>query len=112
MEDIARKRPGRPRKVVEPAHAESEVGEPANVQLGAGEIGSARTSAEEVNPEKGQGIDWLGLMAAIHSEKAQVVRCWHPEAKHDLAQLKNGANIEVKVGNPAYQLTTGEIVSL
>jgi hypothetical protein len=51
-------------------------------------------------------------MAEVHAEKRAVVRCWHPEAKHDLAQLKNGANIEVKVGKAAYQLTTGEIVSL
>lgn len=65
-----------------------------------------------VDAAEGQGIAWLELMTEVHAEKRTVVRCWHPEAKHDLAQLKNGANIEVKVGKAAYQLTTGEIVSL
>lgn len=51
-------------------------------------------------------------MASIHAEKQQVVRCWHPAPQGDLAQLKNGSNVEVSAGEAAYQLTTGEIIAL
>jgi hypothetical protein len=61
---------------------------------------------------KGQGINWLGLMEVIKAEKRMVVRCWHPEPQSQVGEWKDGINFEVKQGAPAYQLTTGEIVSL
>jgi len=51
-------------------------------------------------------------MDAIKAENRMVVRCWHPEPNAESGEWKNGINFEVKHGAAAYQLTTGEIVSL
>ena len=112
METITGKRPYRKRAPVESVHVEPEAGKQPEIDVGQGQTGEPGFGAQAHDAAEGQGIDWLELMAEVHAEKRAVVRCWHPEAKHDLAQLKNGANIEVKVGKAAYQLTTGEIVSL
>jgi hypothetical protein len=51
-------------------------------------------------------------MTAMREEKRQVVRCWYPEPRGALFALDNGSNAEVLIGNPAYQVTSGEIVTL
>lgn len=45
-------------------------------------------------------------------EKRQVSRVFHPEPQGELMALPNGSNAQVLVGEPAYQLTSGEIVAL
>jgi hypothetical protein len=52
------------------------------------------------------------VIDAIRAEPGQVVRCWFPEPRGPLFQLDNGANAEVLIGAPAYQLTSGDIVAL
>jgi hypothetical protein len=44
------------------------------------------------------------------NEKRQVVRVFYPTVWVDLFALSNGSNAEVKVGEPGYQLSTGEII--
>lgn len=51
-------------------------------------------------------------MTAARAEKRHVVRVWHPEAEGDLLDLGSGINADIQVGDPAYQLTSGEIVAL
>ena len=51
-------------------------------------------------------------MAAVTASKAQVSRCWHPEPAAELIQMPNGSNVAVLTGDAAYQLTTGEIITL
>jgi len=112
METVTSKRPGRPRKTVEPVHVEPEAGEQYQSNAGDREASEQGVGVSKIAPEKGQGIDWLGLMDAIKAENRMVVRCWHPEPNAESGEWKNGINFEVKHGAAAYQLTTGEIVSL
>ena len=42
----------------------------------------------------------------------QVARCWHPEPAAPLIQARNGSNIEVLAGEPAYQFSNGRKVDL
>lgn len=48
----------------------------------------------------------------MRAEKRLVTRVWHPEAKGELLDLGAGVNAEILTGDPAYQLTSGEIVAL
>jgi hypothetical protein len=48
----------------------------------------------------------------MRAEKRQVVRCWYPEARGDLFELGNGVHAEVLIGNPAYQVSSGDIVAV
>lgn len=112
MENQPGKRRGRPPRAIPPVDVGAEVQDSSASPIGDGEIGEPGIGAQEDDAAEGQGIDWLGLMALVHEEKQQIVRCWHPEPKGELAQLKNGSNIEVLVGETAYQLTTGEIIAL
>jgi hypothetical protein len=52
------------------------------------------------------------LVKAALAEPRHVVRLWHPAAEGELLDLGNGINAEIQVGDPAYQLTSGEIVAL
>lgn len=51
-------------------------------------------------------------MVAMRNESRIVVRCWHPEEHEALFDVGNGVNAEVLMGNPAYQVSSGEIVAL
>ncbi|WEF34868.1 hypothetical protein [Pseudoduganella chitinolytica] len=42
----------------------------------------------------------------------QVSRCWHPAPQAELIPAHNGSNIAVLTGEPAYQLSSGDIVTL
>ena len=46
----------------------------------------------------------------VRGESRQIARVWHPDPLAALVPLKNGSNAEVLIGEPAYQLVTGEIV--
>jgi hypothetical protein len=46
----------------------------------------------------------------VTSAQEQVARCWHPEPAAPLIQARNGSNIEVLAGDPAYQFSSGRKV--
>lgn len=48
----------------------------------------------------------------VRGEKRLVARLWHPAARPGLFDQGHGVMAEVLVGNPAYQLSSGEIVAL
>lgn len=52
------------------------------------------------------------MHAAVRNEKRLVARCWHPEAVPGLIDTGDGVMAESLVGNPAYQLSSGDIVAL
>lgn len=45
-----------------------------------------------------------------HAELA--TRCWYPQDHGPLFEVRAGINVEVLIGEPAFQLTSGEIVTL
>lgn len=51
-------------------------------------------------------------MDASRAETRIVTRMWYPERRPALFNLGNGINAEVLIGDPAYQVTSGEIVAL
>lgn len=51
-------------------------------------------------------------MQAARADKRVVTRVWFPEERGDLLDVGNGINAQVLVGDPAYQVTSGEIVAL
>jgi len=51
------------------------------------------------------------LVHTRHNRDHQIAAVFHPEAEGDVLETKMG-NVRVCKGDPAYQLTTGEIVSL
>lgn len=46
-----------------------------------------------------------------HSRDHQIAAVFHPDAEGEVLETKLG-NVRVCKGDPAYQLTTGEMVSL
>lgn len=52
------------------------------------------------------------MVEAARKAPGLVARVWHPEAVGELLDLRHGVNAEVLVGNPAYQLSSGEIVAV
>lgn len=51
-------------------------------------------------------------MKAAKADKRLVACLFHPDAAVGLQDMGDGVNANVLVGNPAYQLTSGEIVAL
>jgi hypothetical protein len=52
------------------------------------------------------------VIEAVRAEERQVTRVWHPEPEGELLHLKDGVHAEVLVGDPAYQISSGETVAL
>lgn len=48
---------------------------------------------------------------ARHSRDHQIATVFHPDAQGETLETKLG-NVRVAKGDPSYQLTTGEIVSI
>lgn len=51
-------------------------------------------------------------MDAARADKRLAVRLWYPEDRGDILHLDNGIHAEVLIGNPAYQVSSGEIVAV
>lgn len=51
-------------------------------------------------------------MSAVQAEKRRVTHVFHPEPAHDLLHLGQGIHARVAVGEPSYQLDSGETVAL
>lgn len=48
----------------------------------------------------------------VRAEKRLVTRIWHPTPEGELFDLGQGVSAQVLMGDPAYQVTSGEIVAL
>ena len=51
-------------------------------------------------------------MTAVLADARQVTRVFHPEPVGALLQLSNGTNAVLAVGEPGYQITTGEVIAV
>lgn len=52
------------------------------------------------------------MIAAATAESRAVTHVWHPEAAGALVDVGAGVNARVAAGEPAYQVSDGEIVAL
>lgn len=52
------------------------------------------------------------MITAARAEHRQVTRIWYPDERPALFELDNGSNASVVIGDPAYQVSDGEIVAL
>lgn len=60
------------------------------------------------------GLGWHGMAQLIvdrNRRDHQIATVFHPDAEGELLETRHG-NVRVAKGNAAYQLTTGEIVSI
>lgn len=112
MEKLTGKRQYRKREVVGVVEADGQAGSDIANEPGDGQASEAGAAAQADTGRSSKKCSWLGLIDAILDDPEQVSRCWHPEPKAPLVQAKNGSCIEVLVGDPAYQKTTGEIVAM
>lgn len=48
----------------------------------------------------------------LHRQGYQVACIWHPEAVGEVIESVNLGNIRVRVGEPHFQLTNGDVVFL
>lgn len=53
----------------------------------------------------------MALVFVLHCREHQIATVFHPDAQGETLGTNLG-NVRVAKGDPAYQLTTGEIVSL
>lgn len=51
-------------------------------------------------------------MTAARAENRQVTRVFYPVVDGELLQLPNGTNAVLEVGEPGYQLSSGELIPL
>lgn len=114
MEEITRKRPGRPRKALADAVSGAEAGTDASDDAGDGQVSDAGPAAPADAGGPGEKLDWPGLAAhirALHGPEHQIATVWHPQAYGDVLDTQLG-NVRVLTGAHAYQLATGEIIEI
>ena len=112
MEKLTGKGSRGTRKTVADVEAGGKAGIDATDQPGNGEIGDKGPAPSAQYGGTRQSAGWHELTDAVHDERRQVVRMWFPEQRDALYALGNGTNAEVLIGEPAYQVTSGEIVAL
>lgn len=112
MAKLTSKGPKRAGNALAAPEDSGEVRNDPDQQFGDGEIGADGPGAQGEPVAESKTHDWAGLIEAVRSEPAQVSRAWHPAPKGQVIELKNGSNAAVEVGAPAYQLTTGDIITL
>lgn len=49
---------------------------------------------------------------SLHSRGHQIACVWHPDAEGDVLETASLGNIRVRVGEPHFQLTTGDVIFL
>lgn len=110
MDGITRKRPGRPRKLVDVPRTPQQDRDDAQDDLGDGTASSEGSGAQADDGEARQKFDWAGLTAHVmkmHKHGHQITCVWHPEAS-GLIHTDHLGSIRTEVGPVKYQLSTGE----
>lgn len=112
MEKLAGKGRKRKGEAVATPEVDGEIGVHPDNQPGDGQVGETGPGAPREPVAENKAYGWADLTEAVRAEKAQVSRAWHPAPEGQVIELKNGSNAAVEVGAPAYQLTTGDIITL
>ena len=118
MDEITRKRPGRPRKAVADAQVAGKGGDLPEVVTGLGEAGSGGTEVPAEHGRQGEKLVWAALVRLVHEKHSrdhQIATVWHPDSDDRSGWLyleTKFGNVRVQQGPAQYQLTTGEIIKV
>ena len=108
MEEVTRKGPGRPRKVVDVPNAIAE-GEDANC-LDNGDGETSGIGIETQAGDAGPGQDWNSFVARLKDPALRTV--WFPEPKSSIIPRDHAAHLVCFVGPIKGQLNTGAFVDI
>lgn len=111
MGTITSQRRGRQRKAVFDAKANGQSEGESAISSGNWQVRSDGAESTAKDDGSSKRISWLGLVEAVKAEHRLISRAWHPEAKADVIAT-NASDVIVLVGEPSYQLSTGEIVAI
>lgn len=112
MDEQPSKRRGRPRKTVDIPDAVEEGEDATNVNTGDGQIGETGTPARTEPEGSRKAIGWLELVELVKDKTRHDYRIScviHPDA-NGLVNTEHMGSIRTLIGEPGYQLDTGEIV--
>ena len=113
MDEQPRKRLGRPRKTLAVPNAAAEGEDAINVHFRDGQAGEAGTTARTITEGQGKSLGWLELVAIVKertSHEYRIACVIHPEA-NGIVETEHLGAIRTLIGEPGYQLNTGEIVT-
>ena len=113
MDEITSPRRGRPRKTVADAIDVEQAGSDVADDIGLGQAVNEGSGIQAVDGGTREVPDWDTLKSTVRSmyKKTPVSTVWHPESQGDLLDTIWG-NVRVLKGESAYQLASGEKVSL
>lgn len=111
MGTFASTRRGRPRKAVlnDEANGQGEI--KPTVDSGNGQVSSDGKEPPAKDSGSSERIGWLGLVEAVKAEQRIVATAWHREAESEVIST-NASDVRVLEGDPAYQLSSGEIITM
>lgn len=111
MGTIASTRRGRQRKAVSDDKVTGKGSHEPAISNGDGQASSNGSQPTAKANGISKKVDWRGLVDAVNAHSGIVSTAWHPEPKSELIGT-NASDVRVLVGEPAYQLSTGEIIAL
>lgn len=114
MEEVTRKRLGRPRKIVAVANAATEGADLPSIDDGVGDIGPEGTATQAESERPSAGLSWdelVTLVTAKQSITACIACVSHPDAVGEILHANQG-NMRVVKGDAFYQYSTGEKVAI
>ena len=108
MEELTRKRLGRPRKAVAVPDASTEGKEQPSDNLGDGEVGGVQSEARAIDGR--QGESWSEFVSKLTDPLLRKV--WHPNPETTLIQREHAAFLPVEIGPKKGQLQDGTVIVL
>lgn len=111
MDTITKPRRGRARKVIPNAGDVKQSAIDTANGNGNGQDSAARTEPQAKSDGQGEGCSWLELVDKVKSHDGLISMAWHPSGETESIST-NASDVRVLVGDAAYQLSTGEIISL
>lgn len=115
MEEVPRKRPGRPRKNMADANAAPEGADVHSIDDGNGSTCAEGTAAQAEPSGSGQGLSWDDLLSVVKAKNSadyRIVCVFHNDAPVNVFETPAWGCIRVEAGKAGYQLNTGEIVEV
>lgn len=116
MGNNASKRRGRPRKPLLDAQINGQIEGDDATSAGHGQISTIRDEASgNIGTKSQTEYERLVTIVTEHNLKHRkdiIVRCWYSDTKGQEIIATNIADVQLLVGESAYQLSTSEIVKL
>lgn len=111
MATVTSKGRGRKGKVVSDASNAGQSAVDANAGVGHGQVGAGQSGAPAKSGGAIKRISWDELVEKVKAEPEMIASAWHHAPESEVINL-NACDVRVIQGEPAYQLTTGEIIKL